>query len=89
MPRPSSFSVGTLGKRGERLSPHTDSRRRRPCSTYGAHAGVSATDITWPPSSACIDSELPLNGMCENWTFCFIASSSIVRCSVVIEPGVP
>ncbi|MNT43829.1 hypothetical protein D3C72_1803200 [compost metagenome] len=60
MPMPSSFRVGTLGKRAERFSPQVDSRRSLPCSTYGAHAGVSATDITWPPSRACIDSELPL-----------------------------
>src|ERR1041384_3429354 len=64
MATPASLSVGTFGQLLLRLSLQITRRRSLPLLTIGAQPLASATTLTWPPSSALVESEVPRNGTC-------------------------
>src|SRR4051812_14324604 len=88
MSKPASFSVGTLGKPGRRLSVTCASTRMLParmCSP--ASAGSMTIMLTWPPSSAAMRSPPPGNEMkahCAPVLFCRSCRTMLSR--LVTEP---
>ena len=86
---PMSRKVGTLGQFLVRAAPHVTSSRNRPALTSGAHPLESATAWMCPPSSAFIDSALPLNGTWVHLMPRLFAICSMVMWRLVPAPGVP
>jgi len=72
-----------------RAAPHVTSSRNRPALTSGAHPLESATAWMCPPSSAFIDSALPLNGTWVHLMPRLFAICSMVMWRLVPAPGVP
>src|SRR5215813_1239428 len=86
---PRSLAVGTLGHRLVRWLPKVTSSLNCPASTKRPHPLESDCAITCPPSSACVESALPLKGTWRKVTPVFIDTSSINRCGEVPVPVDP